>query len=44
MLQGLVSFKDVAVAEGAYENIKVTTPEDLLLAEKILEKQGNFKF
>ena len=34
----------VAVAEGAYENIKVTTPEDLLLAEKILEKQGNFIF
>lgn len=31
----------VAVAEGAYENIKVTTPEDLLLAEKILEKQGD---
>jgi len=30
----------VAVAEGAYENIKVTTPEDLLLAEKILEKRG----
>ena len=29
----------VAVAEGAYENIKVTTPEDLLLAEKILEKK-----
>ena len=29
----------VAVAEGSYENIKVTTPEDLLLAEKILEKQ-----
>jgi 2-C-methyl-D-erythritol 4-phosphate cytidylyltransferase len=28
----------VAVAEGAYENIKVTTPEDLLLAERILEK------
>ena len=32
----------VAVAEGSYENIKVTTPEDLLLAEKILEKQGDF--
>ncbi|MBR2182407.1 MAG: 2-C-methyl-D-erythritol 4-phosphate cytidylyltransferase [Acidaminococcaceae bacterium] len=32
----------VAVAEGDYENIKVTTPEDLLLAEKILEKnKGN---
>lgn len=30
----------VAVAEGSYENIKVTTPEDLLLAEKILEKMG----
>lgn len=30
----------VAVAEGCYENIKITTPEDLLLAEKILEKRG----
>ena len=30
----------VAVAEGSYENIKVTTLEDLLLAEKILEKQS----
>ena len=29
----------VAVAEGSYDNIKVTTPDDLLLAEKILEKQ-----
>ena len=33
----------VAVAEGSYENIKVTTPEDLLLAEKILEKQSRSK-
>lgn len=33
----------VAVAEGSYENIKVTTPEDLLLAEKILEKTGSFE-
>ena len=33
----------VAVAEGAYKNIKVTTPEDLLLAEKILEKQRCFE-
>ena len=39
----------VAVAEGSYENIKITTPEDLLLAEKIcfafgrknLCRQGN---
>ena len=30
----------VAVAEGSYENIKVTTPEDILLAEKILEKRS----
>jgi len=29
----------VVVAEGSYENIKITTPEDLLLAERILEKQ-----
>jgi len=28
----------IAVAEGSYDNIKVTTPEDLLLAEKIWEK------
>lgn len=27
------------MAEGSYENIKITTPEDLLLAEKILEKK-----
>ena len=32
----------VAIAEGSYENIKVTTPEDLLLAERILEEQGDF--
>lgn len=28
----------VYVVEGAYENIKITTPEDILVAEKILEK------
>lgn len=28
----------VSIVEGAYENIKITTPEDLLVAEKILEK------
>ena len=31
----------VAVAAGAYDNIKVTTPEDLLLAEKIMEMQSS---
>ena len=30
----------VAVAEGSYENIKITTPEDLLLAEKICADRG----
>lgn len=28
----------VYVVEGSYENIKITTPEDILVAEKILEK------
>ena len=28
----------VHIVEGAYENIKITTPEDILMAEKILEK------
>ncbi len=28
----------VKVLEGDYENIKITTPEDLILAERILEK------
>lgn len=30
---------DVAVVEGSYDNIKITTPEDLLLAEKLLDKR-----
>lgn len=30
----------VAVAKGSYENIKITTPEDLLLAEKICADRG----
>jgi 2-C-methyl-D-erythritol 4-phosphate cytidylyltransferase len=29
----------VAVVEGSYENFKVTTPEDLLLAENLLKKR-----
>lgn len=28
----------VRIVEGTYENIKITTPEDILVAEKILEK------
>lgn len=28
----------VHIVEGAYENIKITTPEDILVAEKILKK------
>lgn len=30
----------VTVAEGSYENIKVTTPEDLLLAENLCKSRG----
>lgn len=30
---------EVTLVEGSYENIKLTTPEDLLLAEAILRKQ-----
>lgn len=30
----------IPLIEGSYENIKITTPEDLLTAEKILEKRG----
>ena len=29
----------VKVFEGSYENIKVTTPEDLILAESILKQR-----
>ena len=29
----------IPLIEGSYENIKITTPEDLLIAEKILEKR-----
>lgn len=35
------SYGDVSVciAEGSYDNIKITTPEDMLLAEQILKKK-----
>ena len=33
--------KKVKITEGSYENIKITTPEDLIIAEKILEKRKN---
>ena len=31
--------KEVHLAEGDYENIKITTPEDLLLAAEILRRR-----
>lgn len=31
----------IKVCDGSYENIKITTPEDILIAEKILEKRKN---
>ena len=30
----------IKIVEGSYENIKLTTPKDILVAEKILEKRG----
>ena len=32
--------KKVYLVQGTYENLKITTPVDLLLAEKILELRG----
>lgn len=32
--------ESVKIVSGSYENIKITTPEDIPLAEKILEKRG----
>ncbi|MBR4173641.1 MAG: 2-C-methyl-D-erythritol 4-phosphate cytidylyltransferase [Clostridia bacterium] len=29
----------VKITEGSYDNIKITTPEDLIIAEKIIEKR-----
>ena len=31
---------DVFLMEGEYENIKITTPEDIMIAEEFLKKQG----
>jgi 2-C-methyl-D-erythritol 4-phosphate cytidylyltransferase len=31
---------EITVVEGSYENIKITTPEDLLVAESILKKRN----
>ncbi len=40
MLVGKYLKQQVFVTEGSYENIKITTPEDMLLAEEILAKRG----
>ena len=34
--------KDVYLVESSYENLKITTPEDVLLAEEILRRRGEF--
>jgi len=31
----------IALFEGSYENIKITTPEDLVIAEALMKKKGN---
>lgn len=35
--------KEVYLTEGSYENRKITTPEDLILAELILQKRGDYR-
>ena len=32
----------VALVEGSYENIKVTTPEDIILAETFLKNRNSY--
>ena len=32
---------NVSVVEGSYDNIKITTPDDLIIAEAILKKEGD---
>ncbi len=34
----------VKLVEGSYENIKITTPEDLILAESLIKKRNWKKF
>lgn len=36
--------QSVKLIAGAYENIKITTPEDLLIAEILLKKQGRLNY
>jgi 2-C-methyl-D-erythritol 4-phosphate cytidylyltransferase len=31
----------ISLFEGSYENIKITTPEDLLIAESLLNKKAD---
>lgn len=33
--------KKVKIVDGSYDNLKLTTPEDMIMAEEILKKRGN---
>ncbi|MBR0027177.1 MAG: 2-C-methyl-D-erythritol 4-phosphate cytidylyltransferase, partial [Clostridia bacterium] len=33
----------IKISEGSYENIKLTTPEDMLIAENILRNRGEIE-
>ncbi len=35
--------RDVYIAQGAYDNIKITTPEDMILAYGIIDKRKQGK-
>lgn len=39
MVADLIGIK-VKITEGSYENIKITTPEDIIIAEEILQKRS----
>ncbi len=37
---GAVSGRKIKLVEGSYDNIKITTPEDILIAEELVKKYG----
>jgi 2-C-methyl-D-erythritol 4-phosphate cytidylyltransferase len=43
MLMELYMGQPCAIVNGSYENIKITTPEDLMIGEILAEKQKNFR-
>ncbi len=40
-VEELVAHKKAFLTQGSYENLKITTPEDMILAEALLRKRGD---